>query len=220
MAATTFKPPALELFRQQSSLGKIGKEEPWTLEIISYWSDKLSSILDYFTFDPQKKVFYQFSAKVRCYLFITSSNPRASPSPRVPAFPRSRFPTYPCPRLPASPRPTPPRPRVPASHVPTSPRPTSHVPVPLLVTAIKIAMSCNLLLCKVGNIALCNFVYLSQGVCVICLAPVSLLSKRVGLYVFARTKLFNNLTMLLLAVRGTSTLTNNNNNNKNKNKTF
>ena len=56
---------ALEPFRQQSSLGKIGKEEPWTLEIISYWSDKLSSVLDYFTFDPQKKVFYQFSAKVR-----------------------------------------------------------------------------------------------------------------------------------------------------------
>ena len=49
----------LELFRQQSSLGKIGKEEPWTLEIISYWSDKLSSILDYFTSDPQKKVFLQ-----------------------------------------------------------------------------------------------------------------------------------------------------------------
>ena len=81
---TTFKPPALLIFRQQSSLGKIGKEEPWTLEIISYWSDKLSSILDYFTFDPQKKVFYQFSAKVRCYLFITSSNPRASPCPHVP----------------------------------------------------------------------------------------------------------------------------------------
>ena len=94
-------PPALELFRQQSSLGKIGKEEPCTLEIISYWSDKLSSILDYFTFDPQKKVFYQFSAKVRCYLFITSSNPHASPSSKVPAS------------------------RVPKSHVPTSPHPTS-----------------------------------------------------------------------------------------------
>ena len=49
------RPPALGLFRQQNSLGKIGKEEPWTLEIISYWSDKLSIILDYFTFDPQKK---------------------------------------------------------------------------------------------------------------------------------------------------------------------
>ena len=49
------RPPALELFRQQSTLGKIGKEELWTLEIICYWSDKLSSILDYFTFDPQKK---------------------------------------------------------------------------------------------------------------------------------------------------------------------
>ena len=52
------RPPALKLFRQQSSLGKIGKEEAWTLEIISYWSDKLSSTLDYyFTFDPQKKYF-------------------------------------------------------------------------------------------------------------------------------------------------------------------
>ena len=99
------RPPALELFRQQSSLGKIGKEELWTLEMISYWSDKLSSILDYFTFDPQKKVFYQFSAKVRCYLFITSSNRRASPSSEVP--------TSMCPRV-----------------------PTSHVPVPLLVTAV------------------------------------------------------------------------------------
>ena len=122
------RPPALELFRQQSTLGKIGKEEPWTLEIISYWSDKLSSILDYFTFDPQKKVFYQFSAKVRCYLFITSSNPHATPSSEVPASPR--------PRVPTSPRPRVPRPRVPrpTSHVP---RPTSpsHVPVPLLVTA-------------------------------------------------------------------------------------
>ena len=29
------------------------------LEIISYWSDKLSSILDYFTFVPQKKYFTQ-----------------------------------------------------------------------------------------------------------------------------------------------------------------
>ena len=101
------RPPALELFCQQSTLGKIGKEEPWTLEIISYWSDELSSILDYFTFDPQKKVFYQFSSKVRCCLFITSSNPRASPRSEVLASPR---------------------PRVPTSHVPTSPRPTSPCP--------------------------------------------------------------------------------------------
>ena len=101
-----FRPPALKLFRTQSSLGKIGKEEPWTREI-SYWSDKLSSILDYFTFDSQKKVFYHFSANVRCYLFITSSNPRASPSSEVFAY-----------RVPESPRP-----RVPASHVPR-PRPT------------------------------------------------------------------------------------------------
>ena len=93
--ARLLRPPALELFHQQSSLDKIGKEEPWTLEIISYWSNKLSSILDYFTFDPQKKVFYQFSAKVRCYLLITSSNPRASSSSEVPTSPRPRVP---CPR--------------------------------------------------------------------------------------------------------------------------
>ena len=110
------RPPALELFHQQSTLGKIGKEKPWTLEIISYWSDKLSSILDYFTFDPQKKVFYQFSENVRCYLFITSSNPRASPSCEVLASPR--------PRLPTSPRHQVPRPHIPAFHV------------PLLVTAV------------------------------------------------------------------------------------
>ena len=117
----------LFIFRQQSSLGKIGKEEPWTLEIISYWSDKLSSILDHFTFDPQKKVFYQFSAKVRCYLFITASNPRPSPSSEVLASPRPRVPASPRPRVPTSPCPRVPRPHVPASHVP---RPTSHVPVP------------------------------------------------------------------------------------------
>ena len=116
------RPPALELFRQQSTLGKIGKEEPWTLEIISYWSDKLSSILDYFTFDPQKKVFYQFSARVRCYLFITSSNPRASPSSEVLASLRPRVPASPRPRVPASPRP----------RVPASPRPTSPLPRPTL----------------------------------------------------------------------------------------
>ena len=104
----------------------IGKEEPWTLEIISYWSYNLSSILDYFTFDPQKKVFYQFSAKVRCYLFITSQNPRASPSSEALASPRPRVPASPRPRVPASLRP----------HVLTSPRPTSHVPVPLSVTAL------------------------------------------------------------------------------------
>ena len=118
-------PPALELFRQQSTLGKIGKEERWTLEIISYWSDKLSSILDYFTFDPQKKVFYQFSSKVRCYLFITSSNPRTSPSSEVLASPRPRVPTSPTPRVPKSPRP-----HAPASPSPTSPRPRVPRPRP------------------------------------------------------------------------------------------
>ena len=97
------RPPALELFRQQSSLGKIGKEEPWTLEIISYRSDKLSSILDYFTFHPQKRYFTNSAQK---------SGAICLSRPRIPA------------RL----------------RVPKSPRPTSHVPVPLLVTAVAESM--------------------------------------------------------------------------------
>ena len=103
---------------------------------------------------PSKKVFYQFSAKVRCYLFITSSNPRASPvskssrttspSPHVPASLSPHVPTSPSPHVPTSPRPRvpeSPRPWVPTSlsprvltsqrpHAPESPRPQvpkSHV---------------------------------------------------------------------------------------------
>ena len=88
---TTFK---TLLFRQQSTLGKIGKEEPWTLEIISYWSDKLSSILDYFTFEPQKKSILPVQRK-RQVLFVY----HVLESPHVAEF-RS--------------------PHVPASHVPVS----------------------------------------------------------------------------------------------------
>ena len=134
------RPPASELFCTQSSLGKIGKEEPWTLEIISYWSDKLSSILDYLTFDPQKKYFTNSAQKSGV---ICLSRPRIParlrsprvPSPRVPESPSPRVPESPSPHVPASPRP-----RVPASpslRVPKSPSPTSHVPVPLLVRAEK-----------------------------------------------------------------------------------
>ena len=94
------RPPALELFCQHSSLGEIGKEEPWMLKIISYWSDRLSSILDYFKFDPQKKYFTNSAQK---------SGVICLSRPRIPALLRA-----PCLR-----------PRV----------PTSHVPVPLLVTA-------------------------------------------------------------------------------------
>ena len=153
------RPPALKLFCTQSSHGKISKEEPWTLGIISYSSDKLSSIFDYFTLvDRQKLYFTNFSAKVRCYLFITSSNPHASPSsdvlashlsesprpsvlesprPHVPASARRHVATSPSPRVPTSPRPRVPESPSPKSQVPR-PRPTSpsHVPVPLLVTAI------------------------------------------------------------------------------------
>ena len=62
-----------------------------------------------------------------------------SPRPRVPTSPRPRVPTSPSPRVPASPRPhvpTSPRPHVPESPRPHVPRPKSHVPVPLLVTAL------------------------------------------------------------------------------------
>ena len=84
-----------------------------------------------------------------------SSHVPESPSPHVPTSPRPRVPTSPRPHVPESPRPhvpesprphvpTSPRPHVPTSHVPTSPsphvpespRPKSHVPVPLLVTAV------------------------------------------------------------------------------------
>ena len=114
------RPPALELFCTQSSLGKIGKEEPWTLEIISYWSDKLSSILDYFTFDPQKKYFTNSAQKSGV---ICLSRPRIPARLRVP---KSSLTTSPSPHVPASPNPhvpESPRPRVPKSHFPR-PRPT------------------------------------------------------------------------------------------------
>ena len=85
----------------------MGKEESWTLEIISYWSDKLSSILDYFTFDPQKKYFTNSAQtsgaiclsllRIPARLQVPSSEVLASSRPRVP---------------------------------------TSDVPVPLLVTAL------------------------------------------------------------------------------------
>ena len=97
------RPPALELFRQQSTLGKIGKEEPWTLEIISYWSDKLSSILDYFTFDPQKKSILPIQRKSQVlFVYHVLESPRVSEfrSPRVPASPRPRVSTSPRPRVP------------------------------------------------------------------------------------------------------------------------
>ena len=92
--------PALELFRQHSTLVKIGKEEPWTLEIISYWFDKLSSILDYFAFDPQKKYFTNSAQKSGA---ICLSLPRIPARLRVPKSSRSH---------------------VLASLSPTSPRPT------------------------------------------------------------------------------------------------
>ena len=86
------RPPALELFRQQNF--KISKEEPWMLEIISYWSDKLSSILDYFTFDPQKKHFTNSAQKsgviclsrprIPACLRVPKSSRTMSPSPHVP----------------------------------------------------------------------------------------------------------------------------------------
>ena len=97
-----------------------------------------------------------------CCLFITSSSPVRPTSPSLNVFesrvpsPRALRPASHVPALarPTSQRPRVPRPRVPESHVPTSRRPTSprplvprpgvsessrpksHVPVPLLVTAL------------------------------------------------------------------------------------
>ena len=94
------RPPALKLFCIQSPLGKIDKEEPWTLEIISYWSDKLSSTLDYFTFDPRKKYFTNSAQKSGV---ICLSRPRIPARLRVPKSSRT---TSPSPHVPTSPRPT------------------------------------------------------------------------------------------------------------------
>ena len=116
------RPPALKLFCTQNSLDKIGKEEPWTLEIISYWSDKLSSILDYFTFDPQKKYFTNSAQKSGV---ICLSRPRILARLQVPkslrtTSPRLHVPASPSPRVPTSQRP-----HVPESPSPQVPRPTS-----------------------------------------------------------------------------------------------
>ena len=101
-AGTSELGDALELFRQHSSLGKRGKEEPWTLEIISYWSDKLSSILDYFTFDPRKKSILPIQRKSQVlFVYHVLESPRVSEL-RSPPLPRSRVPTSHVPR----PRPT------------------------------------------------------------------------------------------------------------------
>ena len=83
-------------------------------------SYKLSSILDYFTFDPQKKYFTNSAQKSGA---ICLSRPRIPARLRVPKSSRT---TSPSPHVPASPRPsvpTSPRPRVPKSYVPR-PRPT------------------------------------------------------------------------------------------------
>ena len=80
-------------------------------------------------------LFYKFSAKIRCCLFITYSSPYI-PRPRVPAhprvltssrstspkFPRPHVPEYPSPHVPVSPSPTSPSPCI--------PNPESYVPVP------------------------------------------------------------------------------------------
>ena len=85
---------------------------------------------------PPKIVFFKFSVKVRCCLFITTSSSSASshvskfqrpgvPRPRVPTSPRPQVlsSTSPCPQGPAS--------LSPKSHIPVSrPRPTfSHSPI-------------------------------------------------------------------------------------------
>ena len=130
----------------------------WTQEIISYWSDKLSSILDYFTLVDRQKLYFTNSAQKSGVVYHVLESPRvsefrrtrvpplrvhasprphvlASLRPHVPASPRPRVPTSPRPRVRTSPRPhipTSPRPRVPAS---SSPR-VFKSQVPLLVTAL------------------------------------------------------------------------------------
>ena len=96
-------PLALELFRQQSSLSKIDKEEPWTLEIISYWQTLLQHMRLFYIWPSQKSIL-QIRRKSQV-LFVY----HVLRSPRVSEF-----------QSPASPHP-----RVPKSHVPTSPHPTT-----------------------------------------------------------------------------------------------
>ena len=108
-------PPGLKLFCTQSSHGKIDKAEPWTLEIISYWSeDELSRILDNFTLDRQIVV-YKFGTKVRCSLACpwvpVCFRVPTSPHPQVPKSLSPHFPESPCLCIPTSLRPC----------VPTSP---------------------------------------------------------------------------------------------------
>ena len=128
------RPPALKLFCTHSSHGKIGKEEPWRLEIISYWSDKPSSILDYFTLVDRQKLYFTNSAqksgviclsrpRIPTRLRVPTYSRPTSPSPHVPASPRPHVPESPRPRVPASP--SSPRPRVLESPSPQVPSPTS-----------------------------------------------------------------------------------------------
>ena len=99
------------------------------LEIIIYWSDKLSGILYYFTFGPHQKKYVTSSAQKSGVICL--SRPRIPARPRVPKSSRT---TSPSPRVPTSPSP----------HVPVSPSPTSHVP--LLVTALSFCLSALLVL--------------------------------------------------------------------------
>ena len=111
--------PRYRIVSTQGILNVVGKEEPWTLEIISYWCDKLASILDYFTLVDRQKLYFTNSAQKSGVICL--SRPRIPTRLRVPTYSR---PTSPSPRVPTSlsPRvPTSPRP-----HVPESPRP--HVP--------------------------------------------------------------------------------------------
>ena len=93
----------------------------WTLEIISYWSDKLSSILDYFTLVDRQKLYFTISAQKSGVICL--SRPRIPTRLRVPTYSR---PTSPSPHVPTSLSPRVPAsssPRVSKSQVP-SPRPT------------------------------------------------------------------------------------------------
>ena len=75
-------------------LGDAGMWEPvtWGRGDSGTWYARTSELGDVlnnirlFYIWPSKKVFHQFSAKVRCYLLITSSNPRTSASSEVLAY--------------------------------------------------------------------------------------------------------------------------------------
>ena len=127
----------MKLFCTQGSDGKIDKQTYHGDH--GCWKSSVTGKLSIIPFSFSSIIVNcKFSAKFRCCLFIASLRPDV-PEFLRPRIPTSRRPRVPRPRVPRPRVPESPRPRVPAFPSPMSPRPrvpASHVPVPLLVTAV------------------------------------------------------------------------------------